>query len=300
MSTRMFWIHALTPLHVGTGQGVGFIDLPIMREKTTNWPLVPGSALKGVLADHHEATQEARKNDKLLRIAFGAGGEDHSSSGALVFTDARIICLPVRSLYGTFAWVTSPLALNRLNRDLASAGRASELALPEIPEGKSLLVPNLNASALTDPNKKVFFEDLDFDAAEDREAHKWAEAIAGKVFHGNSPWKVEFHKRFAVLPDDSFDFLCEIGTEVNARVRIHEESKTVAPGALWYEEALPAESILAGIVWCDWVPKNGDVTREELMARFCSGENLLQIGGKATTGKGRVRCVFDRGGQTNA
>ena len=48
---RMYWIHALTPLHVGAGTGVGFIDLPIMREKTTAWPVLPGSAVKGVLAD---------------------------------------------------------------------------------------------------------------------------------------------------------------------------------------------------------------------------------------------------------
>ena len=35
MSTKLYWIHALTPVHVGSGQGVGFIDMPIMREKTT-------------------------------------------------------------------------------------------------------------------------------------------------------------------------------------------------------------------------------------------------------------------------
>ena len=44
-NTKMYWLHALTPLHVGAGRGVGFIDLPIMREKVTNWPLVPGLSL---------------------------------------------------------------------------------------------------------------------------------------------------------------------------------------------------------------------------------------------------------------
>ena len=55
-----YWIHALTPLHVGSGRGIGFIDLPIMREKATEYPFVPGSAVKGVLADHHGADDEAR------------------------------------------------------------------------------------------------------------------------------------------------------------------------------------------------------------------------------------------------
>ena len=46
---KMYWMHALTPRHVGSGCGVGFIDLSIMRDAVTNRPLVPGSAVKGVL-----------------------------------------------------------------------------------------------------------------------------------------------------------------------------------------------------------------------------------------------------------
>src|SRR5688572_24809920 len=38
-NTRVYWLQALTPLHVGAGRGVGYIDLPIMREKVTQWPL---------------------------------------------------------------------------------------------------------------------------------------------------------------------------------------------------------------------------------------------------------------------
>ena len=33
-----------------------------------------------------------------------------------------VLEMPVRSLYGTFAWVTSPLCLARLTRDLGAAG----------------------------------------------------------------------------------------------------------------------------------------------------------------------------------
>ncbi|NTV66007.1 MAG: type III-B CRISPR module RAMP protein Cmr4, partial [Oscillochloris sp.] len=35
MTTHMLFTHALSPLHPGTGQGVGVIDLPIAREKAT-------------------------------------------------------------------------------------------------------------------------------------------------------------------------------------------------------------------------------------------------------------------------
>src|SRR6266540_173056 len=118
--TKMYWLHALTPLHVGAGFGLGFIDLPIMREKITNWPIVPGSAVKGVLSSHFGADRD-RETTPALKAAFGTGGEENANAGSLVFADARLVCMPVRSLYGTFAWVTSPLALERLQRDLLTA-----------------------------------------------------------------------------------------------------------------------------------------------------------------------------------
>ena len=51
METMCYYIHALTALHAGTGQGVGVVDLPIAREKSTGLPIVPGSGIKGVLRE---------------------------------------------------------------------------------------------------------------------------------------------------------------------------------------------------------------------------------------------------------
>lgn len=291
---RMYWLHALTSLHVGSGRGVGFIDLPIMREKVTNWPFVPGSAVKGVLADFFEATEEKRKTDPLLKAAFGRSDDEGSNanSGSLVFTDARLVCLPVRSLFGTFAWVTSAFALQRLHRDLATAGLAGNLQVPENSK-EELLLPRGAASVLKDPGGKVYLEDLDFISSEDSVVQNWAEQLAGWIF-ADQLWQLAFKQRFAVLPNDSFDFLTETGTEVNARVRIAPERKTVEKGALWYEESLPTETILAGIVWCDKIFPQNSATQEQLMQKFCSTERErhLQMGGKATVGKGQVCCRF--------
>ena len=33
-----YFIHALSPLHPGVGQGVGGVDLPVAREKATGIP----------------------------------------------------------------------------------------------------------------------------------------------------------------------------------------------------------------------------------------------------------------------
>lgn len=296
MPAKMYWLHALTPLHVGAGRGVGFIDLPVAREKVTGWPLAPGSGIKGVLADHHKATDENRKTNGKLSAAFGRGGEDLSNSGALIFTDARIVCLPARSLYGTFAWVTSPLALRRLARDLEIAKPANSPAdFPAVETANMLHVPE-NVSALGAPG--AYFEDLYFTVKPDGIAGQWARFLAEVVFPNDpsnpnapSPWQDLFQQRFAVVADDVFNFLCETATEVNARVRIDDDSKIVAKGALWYEETLPTETILAGLVSCEWVANKSHEPRV-LLKDYCETALTLQMGGKATTGKGTVRCVF--------
>ena len=52
-NTRIYWLHALSPTHVGIGRGVGYIDLPIDRDGVTGWPIIRGSGFKGVWADYY-------------------------------------------------------------------------------------------------------------------------------------------------------------------------------------------------------------------------------------------------------
>lgn len=283
--SKTYWLHALTPLHVGAGFGAGYIDLPIQREKTTGWPIVPGSAVKGVVADRFGATDDIRKTDAKLRRAFGRAGDDLSQAGALVFSDARLICLPVQSVFGTFAWVTSPLALRRLARDLTATGVTNIPPFPQPAEGGAWVCRN-NCVA---PAAKLFLTDLDYNVTVHDSSNQWAEHLATKVF--DAAWQAEFKRRFAVVTDDDFSFLATTACEVTARVKIDEKTKTVADGALWYEEALPAETILAGLVWCDGIGQAA-AANADLFTSYCTSALTLQIGGKASVGRGRTRCLF--------
>lgn len=308
LTTKMCWLQAITPLHVGMGRGVGFIDLPIIREKVTNWPLVPGSAIKGVMRDYfdqevvNKKDEEKKAFEKLINMAFGKPDDDsgNANSGSLIFTDARIICMPIRSLYGTFAYITSHLVLERLKRDLIAAGYRDLHETPEPMENEVLHIPGSKLVA----DNKVFFEDLDFTARADNDrTMNWAETLAKAVFPSDTRWQNIFKERFAVVSDNSFNFLSDTGTEVAAHIKIEDDKKIVAKGALWYEEALPVETILAGIAWCDRAyggnyTKREEILRkqEEILSTFCGDSALeLQIGGKATVGKGKVRCLFTRG-----
>src|SRR5205823_5672238 len=102
---------------------------PIDRDAVTNWPLVRGSAFKGVWRDW--AVIQKLTN---IDVAFGRASDttdNASNSGSLIPTDARLVCLPVRSFRGTFGWCTSALALRLLHRTLHLAGVTGLPAVPE-------------------------------------------------------------------------------------------------------------------------------------------------------------------------
>jgi CRISPR-associated protein Cmr4 len=59
MRKEYYLLKVLTPLHIGAGQGLGHVDLPIVREAHTNFPYIPGTSLKGALRNL-EINQVAR------------------------------------------------------------------------------------------------------------------------------------------------------------------------------------------------------------------------------------------------
>lgn len=284
METRLYHLHALTALHVGIGQGSGIVDLPIAREKATHLPMVPGSALKGVLRTE---LRESLNHDQWTalfgpeRIADG----DSAHAGALAVGDARLLCLPVRSLVGTFAWATCPLVLRRYARDCAEANTKTPEKIPSVAADKVLTDKN---SVIAEANR-VLLEDLDLNQGDG--AGEWANFIAEQIFKGNDSWTTLFRERFAILPDGVFDFLSETATEIRTRVRINEKTRTVEKGGLWYEENLPAESLLWGLVAADrsFSAKIAETAKQLIV--HLPPATALQIGGKATIGRGRVRWL---------
>ncbi|HPO37048.1 MAG TPA: RAMP superfamily CRISPR-associated protein, partial [Kiritimatiellia bacterium] len=62
MKQAILTIFTRTPLHVGAGSSVGAIDQPVIRERHTRFPVIPGSSIKRVLADAW--LDELIRNDK--------------------------------------------------------------------------------------------------------------------------------------------------------------------------------------------------------------------------------------------
>src|SRR5437773_7065225 len=120
---HMLFIYVETPLHAGTGRGLGAVDQPIQRERTTNYPIVQASSVKGRLRAEAEAKSKAGQgiSAEEVKAIFGPGARENASehAGALSAGDARILLFPVRSLAGVFAWVTSVDVLARFQREAA-------------------------------------------------------------------------------------------------------------------------------------------------------------------------------------
>lgn len=274
MRTRPFLLHALSPLHAGTGHSTDIIDLPIARMRATGIPFVPGSSIKGVLR-HARREVDGEKTEAV----FGPSNNPSEHSGALVVGDARLLALPVRSFLGTFAWATSPLLLALAKRDLENAS----LPIPTVAKNGACVTPG---SACVHGGK-VYVEDVDLSACEASEAEPWAEWLSTLV----SPGLDIFSKRFVVVHDDTMAFFWETATQVDARVRLGD-TRTVAQGALWLEESLPPEALLIGLLAADRSRRrNVRMTPEEVLEFALESEEVHQLGGKGTIGRGRCRFI---------
>lgn len=159
-----------TNLHLGTETDIGVIDLPVAREVTTKYPVIPGSSLKGSLRSWAE---EVWKEDRdKVNDVFGRP----DAAGNIAVTDARLLLLPVRTLNGHYRWVVCPYILERWQRDLKLAGFSVDL--PEIK-----LKDN---EAGGNKEEEIYLEEFSFTIKQSPEAIKTIADIIGKLIAHDS------------------------------------------------------------------------------------------------------------------
>jgi CRISPR-associated protein Cmr4 len=283
---QFLFLHAQTGLHPGAGTSLGVIDLPVQRERHTDWPTIPGSTLKGVMRDacrqaHNGKAREA-DNDPELTAAFGPPTERaHEHAGALTLTDARILAFPVRSLCGVFAWITCPAVVERLGRDLSVAGGSLTLAVPAVENDRVLCAEK---SPLLAAKDSIVLEEFDFSRVGDPPS-PLVDFIASAVHESAAP-RVRDH--LAVLSDDDFGYFVRRATEVVARVALEYDRKTVRQGALFYQEFLPAETVFYALAIASASRRDSDATDANGILQYLADRlpPVLQLGGDESIGKG--------------
>ena len=300
----LLYIYAETPLHPGSGSELGTIDLPIQREKHTGFPMIQGSGLKGVLREAAEAKDGTKD---YVKWVFGPEqAADHA--GALSVGDARILLFPVRSLKGIFAWITCPMVLNRLKRDLATVGIKADGAWQGFPtpEAENKCCVQTTQSAVAIDSRNVVLEEYTFEAQPDKSADELGKWLAATVLPQTPEykfWQDKLKNSLVVLPDDAFTDFVKYHTMVISRTKIDDTKKTVIPGALWTEEHLPPETILYSPLFGskarydgNGTKPPGDLNTGEGVIKWLAGLNFayVRLGGDETVGRGLARVTFHK------
>lgn len=302
-------LHAQTALHPGAGTALGAVDLPVQRERHTHWPNIAGSALKGILRDacrgkiaeagdldeeqlvNAERKMESKKQraDNTMKLAalFGPPTADSSDfAGAVSVTDARLLAFPVRSLRGVFAWATCPAALERLVRDAELAGSPEPFKIPPAFSNHAVVAPG--CPCLIDG--RLVLEEFEFKQSPG-DVSPVALWVAANLLPNSNAYKAtaeRFKRHLVLLSDDDFTHFARHATEVCARVGLNYETKTVKDGALFYQEFLPAETLLYAVVLANPArARQITASGQELLGRlrgYLKQVPMLQIGGDETTG----------------
>jgi CRISPR-associated protein Cmr4 len=307
-ASQLVFYYAVSPVHMGAGSAIGAIDSPIQREVHTQHPMFAGSGLKGALRHHvnrawPRTEGDDRKPNSLINRIFGPDTGASDFAGALSLSDAQLVALPVRSLKGGFAYVTSPLALARLQRLAQQIGTAANWAVPAVAENKALV-----ASAGLLQGQQLILEAFEFPAETSDPLKTIAEWIATYALPGtaNAFFANKFKADLVLLHDTDFSHFARHAMVVEPHVRINDESGTADDGGLFYVENLPPETLMVGLAQASierhkkhsrTAESAALLTAPEVLAKVFAGDGqaipgiggkLLQIGGDATTGRGLV------------
>jgi len=264
MNTKILYLFTRTPLHVGAGSSVGAIDQPIIRERHTGFPVIPGSSIKGVLRDAL-LREDKNKSDKLFGV--------QDNAGMLAIGEAKLVAFPVRSAKGSFAFITCPLALERLRR----AGGVNGTAVPDEPEDMTCL----SGPAVTinrNNQKGVVLEEYKF-SSKDAFPQAWETALLGLL--DDPVWKIG-KGRFVLLCNGDFSHFVKNTCEVSQHVAIAPDTGTAKPRALFNLEAVPAETLFFATV--TQLARAGNEMEE--FAQSMQNKPIIQLGGDSTTGLG--------------
>lgn len=286
--------YAVSPIHAGSGASFAAVDLPIQRERHTNWPHVQASAVKGAMRAHYRDFAKEKtsminflfgydKADKDYHIEYFKDDEqkqkvDDNFPGAVSFSDAKLLAFPIRSNIAPFVWVTCPAVLNRLNGDLSFVG------LQEI--GSIIPMTGENARCLAgDLSGNVILEDMVVN-------------VPNGDISNLIPKGFPKMDKLLLVSDEVFKYAVDSCTEIQTQIKIDSKTGTAQGGALRYQELLPADSVLYSVVYYSRAvfenTLQSNTVREHMEDVI---KDFIQIGGDETLGRGICKINWIAGGE---
>lgn len=273
------YIKALSPVHAGSGQDLGFVDMPIQREKHSGIPKIEGSSLKGSMKHYlfkvkDTYTDEEKRNEfnnKIERVFGPEKGEDFAS--AIAITDAKLLLFPVRSDKDIFKLITCPYVVNRW---LGNIGE----------ETLDISIKDGTFKDLDNKNDRLIMEEYLFKCAEDSMGLEELKANLNDIAGVDTG-------RVVVISDSDFIDMVTMYTEVITRNRIDHETGTAQGTGLFTEEYLPAETVMYfNVLSAPAFGKNTGMKVGDVKTFFNDNiKGTFQVGGNSTIGKGFVKLM---------
>lgn len=288
-NTSIAIMYAVTPCHAGSGSALGVVDLPIQRERHTNWPMIQASGVKGAFRANFDrfknkiANKEQIKDfEKLTESIFGTSS-DGGYAGSLSISDAKILAFPMRSNVSPFVWITCPSVLKRLEKDLSVANFNSiefDSSKFSVSDDKAI---SLGKSEL---KGNVLLEDYEVQVADTKI----------KEFSKIEPFFKDL-ERLLLVSDDVFNYGVSNCTQIMAQIKIDSKTGTTPDGSLRYQEELPSDTIMYTVIhWGDSKNSLEDKLKAETIKNFITKEviaNHIQIAGDETCGRGVFQLAWN-------
>ena len=310
MNFETYFMRVLTPMHVGAGEGLRYIDLPIEREAHTDFPLVQSTAIKGAIRTI-EILKIAKKLDEEEERELRDFAEDQLDLKDVDELGRATLIERLLENIKDDKFQNAPDSIKSILNDISNL--ANKLGKKD--KGGNLTF--VDARILFFPVKSLrgifalvtcpyvlerFRKDTDVNISLPEVPKSASECIVieNSITTVNDQLVLEEFvltaktkniqiedqslssmidlKRVAVVHDDLFSHIVKNYTEVQTHIKVDIEMGTVEGGALWTEEYVPAEAIF----YFKIVSNNGS---------FISIPNILQIGGNSSTGKGIVEVI---------
>ncbi len=293
MKQHLLTLHTRTPLHIGCGTSVDAVDLPLMRERITNFPVIPSTSLKGVL---RQAGRDLNGQDGYTfatnDLLFGSKDDPQKDdktkkdilyAGCLQIMEAKLLAFPVRSLKGCFAWLTCPAILHRFGRDTGE-----NFTIPAVEKDQALV--GENSEILVKQPDSVVLEEYALAARVAPEHAAIADKLKGLC--DDSLWQDKIARRLVILHDEDFQHFAATCTEVVARIVIDPQTRTNEN--LFNQENIPCETLFYSVLYLvDPRRKKEEgepeAEPEKHLQTLLNATANLQIGGDETTGHGFCR-----------
>lgn len=294
-ATSLVTFYGISPIHAGAGASTSVVDLPIQRERHTNWPHIQASAVKGAMRQHFRRYAETvvkdnKKANEFINYIFGYDGDNDnnkevhkdtedaskiiSNAGIISVSDAKLLAFPMRSNIAPFVHITSQAVLQRLKEDLNFCGKIVSLPQFNVTADKAIW---LLRPSNTNNNTKIILEDYVVEPTQDQTL---PEGIS--IYFRNNDIKA-----LLLVSEEVFDYCTSYCTEIQTQIKIDSKTGTAQDGALRYQELLPSDTLLYSVVYYSAsafeTSFQADTVKKTVEENI---KNYMQLGGDETLGRG--------------